>query len=176
MKYAHKINFFFDLSKDIQIGEKAGEYSKIFNTYNVNNFVDMVSILPQDLQSKKVSFYFARVNFDGEIKEGPPHTHLKDSCLINVYLKTNGEETFFYEGEEVDASSETNDSTAYHRVLSLDYLQKAESFIAQDNEAWLLKTSQPHSLASTTKSGTREILQIYFDEDSYDEIVSLLES
>jgi hypothetical protein len=176
MKYAYKVNLPSNFAEGVHVGEFAGVYSGIFKTYETDNTAKNILLLPKCLQDKKVSFYMAKVDFDGDVKEGPPHTHFKDSCLINFYLKTNGEETFFYEGEQVDAAPEINDSTPYHRVLSLNHLQKVESFVAQNNEAWLLKTNQPHSLSSTTKSGTREMLQVYFDESTYEEIVSLLES
>jgi hypothetical protein len=172
MKYARKVDLSLDFATKIRIGNWVARFSRIFNSFNVNNIDEMTALLPQSLQNKKVSFYMSRVNFNGEVKEGPPHIHLLDSCVINFYLKTNGEETIFYEGKEV----EVNDSTAYHRVLSLNHLQKAESFVAKDNEAWLLKTNQPHALVSKEKKGTRKMLQIYFDGADYDEIVRLLES
>ena len=178
MKYAHKIDLSDDFKKAISAGPKVATYVDMFDIYKAADRDKIISHFPEFMQDIKTGFYMVDIDFGKGLQEIKVHKHLKEKCVLNVYLQTNGEETIFYEGEEIDldpAEEEGSGSTRIFQNLVLDNLRAVESFVAKPNECWLLKTDQPHSVTSMKKTGVRKMLQIYFLENDYDEIVNLFE-
>ena len=173
MKYACKIDLPNNAKEVVFAGAKLATYVDIFDIHKAINRNKVFSCLPEILRDKKITIHMANVIFNETFGEVWAHTHIKEKCVLNIYFKTNGEETVFYEGDEVEMIPSTGKSSFYKK-LSMDTLYRAESFIAKDDECWLLKTNQPHSVISNKKTGVRSFLQIYFYENEYDEIVSLL--
>lgn len=177
MKYAHKANVSDKLFEIIKSGHGLETYAMLFTVHETNDINEIVSYLPKCLQDKSMFAYVTKIDLTIGLKELKPHSHLTEKCVLNIYLKTNGERTIFYEGDEVDVESPDEDQSAYtHKTLSVNHLQEVESFIAKDQEAWLLKTNQPHALVPNEINSVREILQIYFPNNEYDELVELLEN
>lgn len=179
MKYAHKIDLSDDLKSAISIGAKVATYGGMFDLYKTVNREKILSYFPEAIKNKKIRFYVVNIDFNKGPQKIKVHKHLKEKCVLNIYLQTNGEETTFYEGEEVylapEEEDESSGSTRMFQNLVLGKLHKVESFVAKTNESWLLKTGQPHSVTYSKKTGVRKMLQIYFLEDEYDEIVELFE-
>jgi len=174
MKYASKINLPVDIKNIISVGAKIATYVDKFDLYKAKNYEEIISYLPETIRNKKTGFYIVNVDFGKGSPEIRAHKHTKEKCVLNVYLKTNGEETIFYEGQEVILDPTEGRSVRPFYNLSHDTLQKVESFIAQENECWLLNTDQPHSIIAGKELGIRSFIQIYFLENTYDEIINLL--
>ena len=100
MKYACKVNLPNEAYKFACAGNLVTTYGELFCIHETDNHKDIVSFLPKSLQSKKMGIYVTKVDLNKGHKELKPHKHSKEDCVLNFYLKTNGEETIFYEGEE----------------------------------------------------------------------------
>ena len=183
MKYAHKIDFPNSAKEKIFVGAKMATYSDVFDFHKAMNRNEILSYLPEDLKNKSFGVHIANMNFDRGINELWAHKHLRDKCVLNIYFQTNDEETIFYEGDEVELLPKEGEpdfdtrsgSTKFSKKLSMDTLSRVESFIAKENECWLLKTTQPHSVLSHRNGGNRIVLQVYFHETEYEEVGEILE-
>lgn len=183
MKYACKIDLPNLVKEKTFVGAKMATYSDVFDFHKAINRNEILTYLPEELRNKSLGVHIANMDFDRGIDELWAHRHLKDKCVLNVYFKTNDEETIFYEGEEVELLPKEGEpdfdkrsgSTKFSKKLSTDTLHRVESFIAKENECWLLKTTQPHSVLSHKKTGNRTILQVYFHETEYEEVAKILE-
>jgi hypothetical protein len=173
MKYACKIELPNFAESFISAGPKLATYVDIFDIHKAVNREKVVEFFPKELADKKTTIHMVNVNFDRGLDEVAIHKHVKEKCVINIYFKTNNEETIFYQGQEVELVPDAG-KRSFFKKLSPNSLQKAESFVAHDNECWLLNTTQPHSVYSNQKTGTRTFLQIYFFEDTYEEIAEIL--
>jgi hypothetical protein len=149
----------------------------VFDIHKDVNRDEIFSCLPTVLKNKKTGIHIVIMDFDRGVDELWAHKHIKEKCVLNIYFQTNDEETIFYEGEEIELTNSNSNtrsgSTRFFKKLLPDTLQKVESFVAKENECWLLKTSQPHSVLSNKKTGTRTLLQVYFFENEYEEVVEI---
>jgi hypothetical protein len=179
VKYACKVDLNNSAKESVLIGVKLATYIDVFDIHKAVNRNQILACLPEELKNKKLGIHIVNMNFDRGINELWAHKHLKEKCALNIYFQTNGEETIFYEGKEVELPAKEgevrsrNGSTKFFKKLSTDTLHKVESFIAKENECWILKTDQPHSVLSHKKTGNRIILQIYFFETAYENVVEL---
>ena len=177
MKYACKVDLPNAAKETIFAGAKMATYVDVFDIHKAVNRNEVFAYLPAVLQNKKKGIHVVNMDFDRGVDELWTHKHLKEKCVLNIYFKTNDEETIFYEGEEIemfDSNANTRSgSTRFFKKLLPDTLHKVESFVAKANECWLLKTSQPHSVLSNKKTGTRTLLQVYFFENTYEEVVEM---
>ena len=76
----------------------------------------------------------------------PPHTDTEIITSINFYLQTEGCTTTFYKPKNditntVQIKNQTNGQIFYE-----DDLVEVDSFVAKDNEVWLLDVSQIHGV------------------------------
>jgi hypothetical protein len=106
------------------------------------------SILPNKIKPHILSISLM------SIRETYPHRHKIEKCVINFYIEVNGEETEIFEGENVVDNRWLNTDNLNYEMLYIDKLTKVESYIAKENEAWLLDTIQPHSVANKDLSIT----------------------
>lgn len=185
MKYAARLSFNPDLryvhKSKVVLGEHArssdGAKPVLTRYYIPDRQRDLVKqALPDAL--KETNFFVCRTsinlgNFENDLK---PHVHTDELCVLNVYLKTSGEETIFFDGViEPDDEIAVDNGNLYYMVKT-DKLTKAESFHANTGDAWLLCTRQPHQVTCATKqSDVRDILQIYFMDLPFDEVVKHFE-
>jgi hypothetical protein len=170
MKYACKVDLPNAAKETIFAGAKMATYLSNFFMHKAINRDHIISCLPKKLQQQKLGVHVTNIIFDENHDNVWVHKHVKDKCVLNIYLKAGGEETIFYEGDEVEVPSEHGGSRLF-KLLSFDTLRKAESFVAKENECWVLKTSQHHSVLSSSKDVTRTLLQVYFFEDEYENII-----
>lgn len=119
--------------------------------------------LPKSLQGANIAISRTTIdlrNFENDIK---PHVHTHEKCVLNFYMKTNGEETSFYEGEIETDDDIVVDNYNLYRMVKTDKLEKVESFNAKDAEAWVLSTIQPHQVSVNVEQDyVRDMIQIYF--------------
>ena len=91
------------------------------------------------------------------------HVHTVEQCVINFYHNTNGKRTVFFEGEQERIPSEFNDDNGYYQVNEAK-LTPIESFIAEDNDVWLLNSRQPHSVLEDPNCvRERYLIQMYLN-------------
>ncbi len=89
------------------------------------------------------------------------HVHTIEQCVINFYYKTNGKTTVFYDGDHERIASDFNDDNGYYQVNEAK-LTPVESFVAQDNDIWLLNSRQPHAvIKDPSRTRERYLIQMY---------------
>lgn len=178
MKYAKHINLTVDFPHLNKSTIVLGRHGKgltdfpegVIRKYIPNKQVDLIkSSLPEALQSSVIG-----VNYS-DIRLLAPHIHMVEQAVINFYQHTNGEMTTFYEGEiERDDRWSTDNGNGYLNVV-MEKIHPVESFIAKDNDVWILDTRQPHSVTIIDDERTdmhqfepkgdnhRKIVQVYLD-------------
>jgi hypothetical protein len=102
-----------------------------------------------------------------EINAGviPPHTDNNIKVSINFYIETNNCETTFYSLKDKNCQGIKSANQTNGRFYSLNDLNKEESFIAKNNDVYILNVTKPHgviSLENTGKNRTALCLQSPF--------------
>jgi hypothetical protein len=87
----------------------------------------------------------------------PPHTDSNIKASINFYIQTNNCKTTFYDiknpnFQERKIKNQTNGS-----IFNIEDLNETSSFIAKDNEAYLLDVTKPHSVLSLSGTTSERI-------------------
>jgi len=102
-----------------------------------------------------------------------PHIDRDYVATINFYLETGGEYvTSVY--QDTDTKSDINDKVDYSSgVFNLEDLREVGSFIAKNNEAWLLDVSRIHTVHNINDT-TRKALSLRTTKHSYDEVYNML--
>lgn len=76
----------------------------------------------------------------------PPHTDSDTLTTINIYVKTAGAVTKFYNVKNNAAPALKLNTQTDGGVYSYDQLELHSMFIAQPTEVWMLNVKQPHSV------------------------------
>jgi hypothetical protein len=177
MKYAKRIASTIAIPDSFRASVVLGEHGmteiypkgRVIRKYLPKKYADRIQAsLPLTVQP-----YFLGANFS-EIRLLAPHIHLKEQCVINHYIKTNGEVTKFYEGEFVRDDSYSLDNGNGYLNIDISKVHEVEEFIAGDGDTWVLCTEQPHSVSyvdarqgiqkyEPVNDSCRSIIQIYVD-------------
>jgi hypothetical protein len=170
MKYAAKVKF----SPELRYMHKATvvltEHAKrkeeddpaLVRYYIPKRQEDMIrAALPKTLQTANIAISRTTIDL----------TH-----VLNFYIKTNGEETSFYEGALETDDEAVIDNYNLYRMIKTDGLTKVESFKASDNDAWILTTIQPHQVAASVEQNyIRDMIQVYFIDLPFNKVVKEFE-
>jgi hypothetical protein len=132
----------------------------------------LFEFIPKELRQH---FYltFMRIN----IQYVRPHTDSNIKVTINFYLDTNNCKTTFYSFNKDRVVEDRLSSQTNGRIYMMGDLLPEKSFIAKDNEVWILDVTKPHSviaLDSTIRDRTAFCLQS--EIVSYEDTLSLLSS
>jgi hypothetical protein len=177
MKYAKQINFPITIpdtrKAHVVLGEhgKTATYAKarVIRKYFPKKHVDSVRMsLPEKLRPFLISVNFA------EIRLLAPHVHIKEQCVINHYVATNGEITKFYEGDIVKDDSYVFDNGNDFYNVDITKVYEIENFAAKDGDTWVLCSRQPHSVSylddrqglrkyDPLNDAYRSVIQLYMD-------------
>jgi len=186
MKHARKISLSIDISEiydntltnDNNYLDSFGDGRGVFTDKRVitkfitkRNLVKIRKCLPESLKLHFINAYVS------EISLLAPHIHIEDKSVINFYLNTNGETTYFWNGEIVADDSLSADNGKGYWVLDPSKLTVSESFIAKSGDVWLLDTSKPHSVTfedfnyDPSTNDRRLVVQVFFDA-TFEEVSS----
>ena len=91
-----------------------------------------------------------------------PHKDYGLACAVNYYFKTASATTIWF-NEKPDAVPAISNSEKSH-VYNYSDLIIADQFVAQDDECYLLNTSQIHSVLKSNNQ-RRQFIQIQYDLD-----------
>jgi hypothetical protein len=174
MLYANQLNFSIDKGLINEPKQAIVNYEKLLTLYRLDNRRQLISLLPKDLQDKKVCIYLVNIDFEEEMNAVTIHSHTKEKCVVNIYLEANDEETIFYDGVKKEVPL-LNGKSSFFKKYSFEDMEKVESFVAKTGDCWLLNTTQPHSVLSKKRKGSRKILQIYLFDTEYTEALKLFE-
>jgi hypothetical protein len=133
-------------------------------------------ILPRDVQEKilKVLPESLRTEFEVFVMvinahEIPPHIDSNSLATINFYMKTGSGKTSFYKETEPSEKKKIKNQTDGY-ILDVSSLQETFSFVAQEDEAWILNTKVPHSVTCDTMR-VAFVLQSF--KHSYEDIIKV---
>jgi len=143
------------------------QFVKLNKKFNVGNFTETSLINAYAINGKGIEFYNVddydkelilsvipeRFRHEFIIREMkinhsiPPHTDSYITATINFYVKTSNCKTEFF--KKVDAAEGVKMTTqTTGRTFDANKLEPTDSFIAEDDDVWLLDVSSPHSIKS----------------------------
>ena len=106
------------------------------------------------------------------LKDVNPHKDHDSKCKINFYIHAGNARTIFFNDPGVPGYSfHGNEKENIYSVRD-HKLKKISSFIAHDNEAYLLDTSKIHMVLMPSES-SRLIVSVSFDTQ-YEDVLSIL--
>ena len=104
----------------------------------------------------------------------PPHIDSDIKATLNFYLKTDNCETVFYTIKENTKSfkfeNQTNGSS-----YAYDDLNKVDSFVAHNNEVWLLDVTIPHSVETTQTDIYRHAIVVQTNVYTFHQVKEILQ-
>lgn len=109
---------------------------------NLNSLLhsQIYSVLPERCRK---DFFMSLMKVNHSI---PPHTDSGINSTINFYIKTENCLTQFYKFKDEQPNTYQIDNQTNGFIYQEDDLEKTESFIAKDNEVWLLDVTRPHAV------------------------------
>ena len=103
-----------------------------------------------------------------------PHTDSGILCTINFYIESQNAITKFYKIKSSNPELNKLENQTNGNIFDLADLEEQSNFVANNNEAFILDVTNPHSV-TCTKYGTRKALVLQTREFSYDEVCKMLE-
>jgi len=103
----------------------------------------------------------------------PPHVDSGIKTTLNFYLKTDECETVFYTVKE-NAKSFKLENQTNGDSYTYDDLNKVGSFVAHDNEVWLLDVTMPHSVETIQTDIYRHAIVAQTDVYTFDQVKEIL--
>jgi hypothetical protein len=104
----------------------------------------------------------------------PPHTDTEIVTTINFYIDTDGCETVFYDSKtDTPRSYQIENQTDGYIFLKED-LTPIASFVAQDNEIWVLDVKKIHSVESDKTDIKRKAVTLGTHIHDYEAVVAML--
>jgi hypothetical protein len=127
---------------------------------------DVKKLLPTILQNE------AEVVLCKIYKGALPHKDHDCKCKINFYLRASNAKTVYFSDPSSDGYSFSNTDQHNRYDIKQHRLRKTNSFVAQDDEIYLIDTSKIHAVIMP-ESLNRIIVSISFNR-TYDEILGIL--
>lgn len=103
----------------------------------------------------------------------PPHTDTEILTSINFYIQTEGCRTVFFEKQVDDPKTFKLEQQTNGRIFYPEDLKEVASFIAKDNEIWLLDVTQIHSVEGNVN--LRKAITLGTFKHKYNEVIKMLE-
>ena len=115
-----------------------------------------------------------------------PHIDSALKTTINFYIRTDNCRTVFYEAKDnseiwdpgtiIKKSGQKTDEIAYvTNVYQLSDVNEIGSFIAKDNDAWLLDVSKIHNVEPLGDFTLRKVITLRTNNYNYDEVYTMLQ-
>ena len=104
----------------------------------------------------------------------PPHTDSNIQCTINFYMKTDNCRTQFYKFKTDDVKKMQLDAQTNGFYFDVNDLEQTESFVAENNEAWVLNVAEPHAVLAGKRFIERNTITLSTMKYNYDEVIEML--
>jgi len=168
----HKLKYKFDpkpfntLESRIRFGEQVDGQFKGIEYFNIDHS-DTNSLFQVVPNQYRQNFCLTLMKINTII---PPHTDTGILVTINFYLETSNCITQFYKfkGEPKKYQIE-NQKEGF--IFDENDLEKSGSFIAEQNDAWVLDVSQPHSVSG---GNNRIAFSLATNTYNYDDVCNML--
>jgi hypothetical protein len=129
---------------------------------------DIFSLVPERYRK---DFVLLIMEISGNV---PPHTDSKILSTINIYLKSDNCKTTFYEIVTDTPHTTQIKNQTNGKLFDLASLKPIGEFVAENNEAWLLDVSIPHSVTSTESSINRIAVCLQSNKHGMEQVKEML--
>jgi len=102
----------------------------------------------------------------------PPHTDTEIVTTINFYIQTEGCRTVFFNKKVADPKTFKLEQQTNGRIFYPEDLEEVSSFVAKDNEVWVLDVTQIHSVEGEFK--LRKALTLGTFVHKYNDVLEML--
>jgi hypothetical protein len=126
------------------------------------------SYLPERYRTD-FAIHLMRIN-----KEIPPHTDTGILASLNFYIKTQDCKTLFYKKRVENPRTIQIKNQVDGFIFDEADLIKTESFIATDNDVFLLDVSQPHSVIPLSNFGERLAITLATSSHNFKAVCDML--
>jgi hypothetical protein len=128
----------------------------------------LFKVIPEEYRNK---FALLSMEINGHVK---PHTDNGILTTINFYINAQNAITKFYKFKSDNITTLSLENQNDKGAFELDKLEEYGSFMAKDDEAFILDVTNPHAVICT-RLETRRALVLQTDQFSYDEVCKMLE-
>ena len=133
----------------------------------IENADELLAVIPQKYRK---DFCLSIMEINTHV---PPHTDSGIKAAINFYIQTDGCSTHFYKTKNsAPRTYRINNQHEEGFLFNEADLVEVGKFTAQDDEAWLIDVSIPHSLSPT---GTRIAAQLATNSHDFSQVLKMLE-
>ena len=137
---------------------------------DIENADELLAVIPEQYRK---DFCLSIVEINTNV---PPHTDSGIKAAINFYIKTDGCSTrFFVPASDNPKTYQIENQHEEGRIYEEADLKEVGSFCAQEDEAWLLDVTIPHSVKPKTDQ-VRIAAQLATNSYDYNQVLSMLES
>lgn len=151
--------------------EDENGYFKGISYYNVEKDIEdvLLNIVPE-MYRDTFKVLLMIINRD----EIPPHIDSNALVVINLYLKTCGAtKTTFYTEKKFDTEYTKIENQTDGYMLDDKNLDEIYSFVAKEDEAWVLDVKKPHSVKCETKNEIRIAFTLLSFTQSYEDTLKI---
>ena len=171
LKNNHHINKNYFYTKDLHTEYSTEENGKLIGIAYYGIEVFDVSMFYNYIPKKYMKdFIFQHMKINYQI---PPHTDSDIKTSLNFYIKTDNCETVFYKPKENVTSFKLDHQTDGNTYF-YDDIEKVASFVAHDNEVWLLDVTVPHSVETIETDIYRHALVLQTNVYTFDQVKEIL--
>lgn len=126
----------------------------------------LYNILPEKYRK---DFHVSEMKIDRAV---PPHTDTEIVTTINFYIQTEGCRTVFYKKKVDEPRTFKMEQQTNGRLFHPDDLIEVDSFVAKDNEIWVLDVTQIHSVQGDFQ--LRKALTLGTFVHKYNDVIEML--
>lgn len=154
---------------DYNVKNHVVAYTKRISYSQVETSANLLQVIPERYRHK---FFILVMQINDQI---PPHTDSKVKCVINFYLSPGDYVTKFWKITNNDPTKTSQvENQTNGRLFEYDALEYLSEFVADQNEAYILDVTQPHSVEKNT-GGDRVALCVQTRDYSFDEVRQMLQ-
>lgn len=135
---------------------------------DIENADELMAVIPE---KHRKDFCLSIVEINTNV---PPHTDSGIKAAINFYIQTDGCSTRFFKPK--NTAPRTHRIEHQHDggfIFDEADLDEVGSFVAQDDEAWLIDVTKPHAV---NPGGLRIAAQIATNSYDFNQVLSMLEA
>jgi hypothetical protein len=136
---------------------------------DIANADELMAVIPEQYRK---DFCLSIVEINTNV---PAHTDSGIKAVINFYIKTDGCATRFFTPKADARTYQIENQHDGGRIYDEADLEEAGSFIAQDDDAWLLDVTMPHAVKPNSDQ-VRIAAQIATNSYNYNQVLNMLEA
>lgn len=168
-----KIDQYETVSEHIRHGKTIDEifYGLIYHKVQTTNS-EIFDVLPKRYQK---DFHLLSMTINNLVG---PHTDTGVCTVLNFYIQPENARTIFYkctDESKVQTGMLGNNGRIFRgKVYPPGILDEAESFVAEQDDAYLLDVSQPHAVVALETNSIRKALSLHTSVHPFADVLDML--